>query len=204
MIDRRVARHPLPWLVEEVVRAGVDWIQIRERELEAGELFDWSRDLIAAARRGAQRAGRESLVLINRRIDLALALEADGVHLGFDAMAVGDARALLGSTARIGVSTHRPEEVADAARAGASYVHLAPIFAPLSKRSSAPALGLDTLRLACETGLPVLAQGGIEVSHCAAVLAHGAAGVAVTGAILMADDPVGQANALRHALDDAG
>lgn len=204
VVDRRASLHRLPELVEESIAAGVDWLQIRERELDTRSLLSWSRVLISAAQRAGRRVGREVKVVVNRRLDLALALDADGVHLGFDALGVPDARALLGDRAWIGVSAHRPEEVHAARRAGASYAQLAPIYAPLSKRSTRPALGLEPLRMACKAGLPVLAQGGVEASRCAALLAAGAAGVAVTGAISMADDPQAATRALRSALDAAG
>ena len=204
VMDRGIARDPLPELVEQVVQAGVDWIQIRERALEARELLEFAQSIAAAARRGARRSGRDLALIVNRRIDLALALGADGAHLGFDALAVADARSLLGESAWLGVSAHHPDEVAAAALAGASYAHLAPIFLPLSKRAARPALGLEPLRLACKCGIPVIAQGGVDASQCASLIEAGASGVAVTGAILMAEDPVVATADLRRSLDDAG
>ena len=92
-----------------------------------------------------------------------------------------------------------PAEIAD--HPGASYVQLAPIHAPLSKSSGRAPLGLAALREASGRGVPVLAQGGIEPANAADAVAAGAAGVAVTGAIDRADDPVRAARALREALD---
>jgi len=123
----------------------------------------------------------------------------DGVHLGGDAVSPADARALLGASAWIGVSAHAPEEID--ASAGASYAHLAPIFAPLSKTSGRPPLGLEALRRAAARDLPVLAQGGVTSERVPAILAAGAAGIAVTGSVLAADDPVAAVRALREALD---
>ena len=137
---------------------------------------------------------------MNRRSDVALAIGAEGVHLGFDAVGTEVARQLLGPDALLGVSCHAPEEVH--AAAGASYAHLAPIFPPLSKAASRPALGLSALRAAAGAR-PVLAQGGVEASNAGACLEAGAAGIAVTGAVLMADDPGAAAAALRAALDAA-
>ncbi len=199
VIDRQIAGHPLAETVAVAVRAGVDWIQIRERELEGAELLGWARSLIDAARAAASAGGVRAIV--NRRVDLALCLGAGGVHLGFDGMSPGEARALLGEGAEIGVSAHRPEEVNAAARSGASYAHLAPVFDPLSKTSGRLALGLEVLRAACACGLPVLAQGGVDADNAAAVIEAGGAGVAVTGAILMAEDPERATRALRRALD---
>ncbi len=168
---------------------------MRERALEGGALLRWTRSLSRAARQA-----RDSVrVLVNRRADVALAAGADGLHLGHDAMDPADARRLLGPKAQIGVSLHDPDEIE--AAGAASYAQLAPIFEPLSKAASRPALGLSALRAAAGRGLPVLAQGGVEARHAAALLAAGAAGVAVTGAVLMAEDPGAAAAALRAALD---
>ncbi len=186
------------------MKGGVDWIQIRDRELEGSQILRWSESLTAAAHRGRSASGREVAIFVNRRIDVALAATADGVHLGFDALAPRDARALFdlaGRSATIGVSAHHPDEVAAAARDGADNAHLAPIFAPKSKRSGRPPLGTRALEEARTCGLPVLAQGGIDAPRCREVVAAGAAGVAVTGAILMADDPETAAAELRQALD---
>jgi thiamine-phosphate pyrophosphorylase len=136
---------------------------------------------------------------VNRRADVALAISADGVHLGFDAMDVAAARRVFGEEALVGVSTHSVDEVR--AAAGASYVHLAPVFAPLSKPATRAALGLAAIEAAAQASVPVIAQGGVDASNAGAVRAAGAAGVAVTGAILRADDPATATAALRRALE---
>jgi thiamine-phosphate pyrophosphorylase len=153
------------------------------------------RDVIAAVR----AVNPNARVLVNRRIDVALAAGADGAHLGFDALPLAEARALLGANALLGVSAHGAHEVAAAARAGASYAHLAPIFAPYSKPASRAPLGLAALREAARVGIPVLAQGGIDAARAAACLAAGAAGVAVTGELCAAADPERAARELRGA-----
>jgi len=195
VIDRGAAVRALPAVVEAAVRAGVDWVQVRERALDGAELLAFAEDMAAAARRGA----REVRITVNRRADVALAIGADGVHLGFDAMDVAAARRVLGEEALVGVSTHSVDEVR--AAAGASYVHLAPVFAPLSKPATREALGLAAVEAAARFSVPVIAQGGVDASNAGAVRAAGAAGVAVTGAILMADDPATATAALRRALE---
>ena len=199
MLDASLSRAPLPALVEDCVAAGVDWVQVRERALPGSALLALCDALRAAAARGAARRGGRARVLVNRRIDVALAAGADGVHLGGDAVSPADARALLGDSAWIGVSTHAPEEID--AGCGASYAHLAPLFAPLSKTASRPPLGLAALARASARGLPVLAQGGVTPERIREILAAGAAGVAVTGSVLASDDPAGVVRALRKALD---
>ena len=103
----------------------------------------------ASSRRRAappKRAGRSVRVLINRRADVALAVGADGVHLGWNALPVAAARALLGADAIVGVAAHTPDEVRAAAAQGADYATLAPIFAPLSKPSERAPLGVARAR----------------------------------------------------------
>jgi len=200
--DRRIARMPLDEAVAAVVFGGVDWVQLRERDLEGRDLYELATRVIAAARDAARRRGGTVRVLINRRIDIALAVDADGVHLGFDALPVAQARSLLGAERLLGVSAHTPDEVRAAAAEGANYAHLAPIFAPLSKPLERTPLGLAAIA-ACGDALPLLAQGGLQ-AHCAAqAIRAGAAGVAVTGALLAAADPGAAAQALRATLDGA-
>ncbi len=201
--DSAASRQPLAASVERCVAAGVDWVQLRERGLEGAALLVLADTLRAAARRGAEARGGPVRFLVNRRADVALASGADGVHLGGDALPAARARALLGDDAWIGVSTHHPDEVAAAARAGASYAQLAPVFPPRSKPATRPALGAEALAAAAGHGLPVLAQGGITPENAGACLAAGAAGVAVTGWLLQAADPAAASAELRRALDRA-
>jgi thiamine-phosphate pyrophosphorylase len=189
--------------VAAAVGAGVDWVQLRERDLRGRELLELADAVGAAARRAARERDRPVRILVNRRVDVALAMEADGVHLGFDAVGPETARRLLGPAALIGVSTHAAEAVRTARDGGASYVHFAPVFPPLSKSPSRPPLGIAGLAAVAAAGVPVLAQGGIEAGNAAEAVSAGAAGVAVTGAILLAPDPAAAAAALRSALDRA-
>jgi len=193
-IDARLA------LVHAAVEGGVDWLQVRDRSLESAELLDFAERVAATARAAARE--RDVRVIVNRRTDIALALGDAGVHLGFDAVAASDARALLGEGALVGISAHGADELG--AAPGASYAHLAPIFPPLSKAPTRTPLGLDHLAAAARAPLPLIAQGGIEPGNAAAVVRAGAAGVAVTGAVLQADDPGGATRALRCALAEAG
>ena len=219
---------PLVAAVDAAVRAGVDWVQLRERDHDGAALLRWAGELCRVARRAAAARNRSVKILANRRIDVALAIRADGVHLGFDAVAPRAAAALMrlrptlrgvegiaaegtggeggsgegrGREAEIGTSAHALDEIAAAAGGGATYAHLAPIWPALSKSGTRPALGLEALASAARCGLPLFAQGGVTAQRCAAALAAGAAGVAVTGDILMARDPGRAAAALRAALD---
>ena len=193
---------PLETAVAEAVLGGVDWVQLRERDLGGRALCELAARVVAAARDAAQRRGGAVRVLINRRIDVALAVGAHGAHLGFDALPVALARSLLGPERLVGVAAHTPGEVRAAAANGANYAHLAPIFAPLSKPQQRAPLGVAAIEQ-CGAALPLLAQGGVEPTNAAALIRAGAAGVAVTGALLGAADPRAAAQALRAALDGA-
>lgn len=196
--DPRAGRGPLPKAVAAAIRGGVDWVQVRDRSLGGAELLA----LLDELRR---EAGPSRVCwLVNHRVDVALAGNADGVHLGFDGMAAQEARTLLGPEARIGVASHGPEELSadGATRRALSYAHLAPIYPPLSKTSDRPPLGLAALEQARKVGVPILAQGGITAARTRGCIAAGAAGVAVTGEILAAEDPEAAARALRQALED--
>ena len=200
VLDRATARGDLCAIVAAAVRGGVDWVQIRDRELPGSPLLDHADAVIRSARTAAADCGRDVRALVNRRVDVALAAGADGVHLGFDGMPPETARSLLGADAWIGASTHAAAEIPPLA-GRVHYVHLAPVFAPLSKASTRPALGTPALGEAAAHAVPVIAQGGIDAPTARAARAAGAAGVAVTGAILHADDPERAAAALREALD---
>ncbi|MBW2541954.1 MAG: thiamine phosphate synthase, partial [Deltaproteobacteria bacterium] len=185
VVDRAAVRGELANCIAAAVAAGVDWVQIRERELQGCALLAHAEEIAAAAREAAARRGARVKIFVNRRIDIALALAADGVQLGFDAVDPATARRLLPAGAAIGISTHHPDEVR-AAPPGVDYAQLAPIGQPLSKPHAGPYLGVRAVAEAADCGIPVIAQGGISAANAAAIVAAGAAGIAVTGAILSA------------------
>lgn len=177
--------------------AGVDWIQLRDRSLDAAPLHTIGKIL-------ARLAARDSncRVVINRRVDVAAAI-GSGAHLGFDAMSARQARTILGPSALIGASFHSVSEV-EAAASGIpllAYAQLAPIWDPISKKATRPALGLESLAAAALSGLPILAQGGLDPERAREAVQAGAAGVAVTGLLSQSKDPAAAARALREQLD---
>lgn len=192
---------------QALFEAGVDWIQLRERSLADESLFELARALVGArdARRRDPRAAGPSppRVIVNKRVDIALGADADGVHLGFDALDPAAARRLLGRDRLIGASLHSIAEVEAAAATGLDYAHLAPIWDPLSKPASRPALGPDALERAVRAGIPLIAQGGLDALHSSRAIVAGAAGVAVTGILGSASEACGVASELRTALDAA-
>jgi len=198
--DRAACAGDLAAAVEAAVAGGVDLVQVRDRALGGAALLAHVDALVAAARRGAAARGGAVCVVVNRRLDVALAAGAEGVHLGFDALPAAAARALLGAGGLVGVSAHAPEEVLALAPDVVDYAQLAPVFAPLSKASTRPCVGLEALARASRGPVPVLAQGGVHAENAAACVRAGAAGVAVTGALLQASDPAAAARALAAAL----
>jgi thiamine-phosphate pyrophosphorylase len=187
---------PLVDVVERALRGGVRAVQLRERGLEARALLDIAAELRALTAR------HDALLLINDRIDVALACGADGVHLPSHSFTVRDARTLLGTERLIGLSTHHPAEVARAAEDGADFTVFGPVFDTPSKRALGAPVGLDGLAAAAAavtpraTAFPVLAIGGVTAAEVPAARRHGAAGVAVIRAILAADDVEAAARAL--------
>lgn len=139
--------------------------------------------------------------LINDRCDIALAVNADGVHLGQSDLPLDLARKLMGSKRIIGISTHCAEEVRAATRGGADYIGFGPIFPTTTKPDHEPVVGLAGLRhIRALTPLPIFAIGGITEATVAEVVAAGANGIAVTSAILDAPDIPHAVNALRRPL----
>ena len=192
---QRTAGRPLLEVVEAALQGGVDAVQLREKDLPAAALFALATHLRDLTRRYGAR------LLINDRIDIALAVGADGVHLPVDSFAPADARRLLGPDALIGVSTHSVEQARAAAAGGADFIVFGPVFDTPLKRAFGTPLGLDAL--AHVTGavrVPVLAIGGLTADRVASVRQRGAHGVAVVAAILAADDPRMAAAALRAEL----
>lgn len=199
VVDRKSSALPLEVAVAEAVEAGVDWIQLRERELTGRKWLDWAAEITESAR----QIRPEIEIIVNRRLDVALAVKASGVHLGFDAVAASTARRILGDRCRIGASVHSADETRAKSRQEADYLHLAPIFNPLSKKPERPPLGLEPLRVACEAGIPILAQGGITAENSGQVIHAGACGIAVTGSILASKAPGEVTRTLRQALNSA-
>ncbi len=156
-------------LLAAIARADADWVQIREKDLPARDLFK----LVQAA----LPLGKK--IIVNTRMDVALAAGAAGLHLPQNSIRAGRWRSIAPPGFLIGVSCHGVESVRAAEQEGADYVLFAPVFAPLSKPSHSPSLGLAALSEASRSvRIPVLALGGITRKNAAACIEHGAAGVA--------------------------
>ena len=170
-------------IVKSAVSAGARLIQLREKELAAGE----SVKLAHQVRKVTQDAG--ALLIINDRLDIALAVGADGVHLGQDDLPIREARAIAPELI-IGASSHDVEEAVEAEAAGASYVNIGPLFPTQTKVGYEKCLGLEGLReISATISIPFTVMGGIKREHIADLLAAGAQSIALVTAVTAADDP---------------
>jgi thiamine-phosphate pyrophosphorylase len=169
---------------------GAAAIHLREKDLCGRDLLALARALLAVCRAHRQ------VLLVNDRLDVALAAGVDGVHLPAAGVPPADARRLLGARALIGVSCHSAADVSRAQAGGASYATFSPIHDTPSKRAYGPPLGVAALRDAARLGLPLVALGGIDAPRAAEARAAGAVGVAAIRAWLVGDDPAGAVRAL--------
>lgn len=174
--------------------AGADYLQLREKDLSAGELYNLARQI-------KQVLPGTTRLLVNDRLDVALAAGADGVHLGENSLPPAAARRILGPDKILGVSVHSPDSAIQAAAAGADYLLFGHIF-PTASKAGLPPRGLAALeQVVASVDIPVIALGGITVHRVAGCLAAGAGGVAVMSAVMAARDPAAAVAALRQALD---
>ena len=184
--DRQIAnQRPLEEIVAAAVDGGVNLVQLREKDLPTRQLLDLANRLHAAI------DGRAPL-LINGRLDVAIASESEGVHLPSDGLLPNHARTILGKDAIVGQTIHSVTEIADYAKSDIDYVELGTIFPSRSHPGGEP-LGLFAVRSAAEQPVPVIAVGGITAKNVANVIEAGASGVAVISAIMGGADPRGAA-----------
>ncbi|MCL5264997.1 MAG: thiamine phosphate synthase [Chloroflexi bacterium] len=170
-------------VVAEMLEAGVKLIQYREKEKEGGERYRECREL----RRLTREAG--AVFIVNDYVDLALMVEADGVHLGQDDYPIEPVRALVGEGMLIGVSTHSPAQAEDAVRRGADYIGVGPLFRTFTKKNVCEPVGLEYLDYAvANVPIPFVAIGGIKTHNVAEVRRHGARCIALVTEIVGAPD----------------
>jgi thiamine-phosphate pyrophosphorylase len=192
---QQTGNRPLREVVEAALRGGVRALQLREKDLPPRQLYPLARELRQLTHQYGAR------LLINDRIDVALAADADGVHLTTTSLPIEVTRQLVGAERLIGVSTHNLDEAQAAADGGADFVVFGPVFFTPSKAAYGEPVGLDALRaVRAAVKLPLLAIGGIKQANLEPVLAAGADGVAVISAVIAADDPTSASQDLLAAL----
>ncbi|MBU4495387.1 MAG: thiamine phosphate synthase [Acidobacteria bacterium] len=185
-------------IVAEALAGGITLLQLRAKKLDTRPFLDLALDLLPLVR----SAGVP--LIINDRVDIALASGADGVHLGRNDMPPAAARKLLGNNKIIGISANSAEEAAAAEAGGADYIGLSPIFGTPSKTDTDPPIGLSGIRrLTNAVTIPGIAIGGINRDNAADVFSAGAAGIAVISAIMGAEDVREAAAELRQIVESA-
>ena len=191
---KQTANRPLVDVVQAALDGGVRAVQVREKDLEGRELYELAEQLRALTMR------YQAQLLINDRIDVALAVEADGVHLGHNSFCVKDARRLLGTEKLIGVSTHSQQEITAAREA--DFIAFGPVYYTPSKAAYGEPQGLNRLREAVsQSAVPVFAIGGIKADRVAEVLETGAHGIAMISALSAATDPAQAARDVFQQID---
>ena len=185
-------------IVSAAVQGGATVVQLREKDCS-------TRDFIEQALAIKEFLKDQGVpLIINDRVDVAQAVEADGVHLGQSDMPLGVAKKILGDSMIIGISAESFQDAIEADRDGADYLGVSPIYATPTKTDTAPPLGLEGLRqIRKAVRLPLVGIGGLNRENTAEVIRNGADGVAVVSAIVAADDPQSAADALKQIIIEA-
>lgn len=184
IVDPHIVRRlTLVEALKEAAAGGAILFQYRDKTAPGRDLYHQAEQLRQAAH------DRGATFIVNDRCDVALAVEADGVHLGQDDLPLSLAKAVMGPNKLIGISTHTSEQVREATAGGADYVGFGPIFSTASKTNHEPVVGVEGLRQArLLTPLPIFAIGGITVASAEGIMHAGADGIAVMSAVWAAPD----------------
>ncbi len=176
---------------EKALNGGASMIQLRNKSGSGADLYSWAKRIKELCR------AHDATCIINDRLDIALAVEADGVHLGQNDLPAEAARKLLGSKRILGVSVSSADEAKKAVASGADYLGLGHIFPTGSKHKSSEPIGLERIVEVTKTiSIPVIAIGGITDDNVCDVLHAGASGIAVISAVANAPDPENAAGSL--------
>ncbi|MDR3320432.1 MAG: thiamine phosphate synthase [Desulfovibrio sp.] len=186
---------PLAVVAQNLLNAGVRILQYREKKLKAGKMLEECRML----RHMTRETG--ACFIVNDHIDIALLVEADGVHIGQEDLHVAEVRRLVGAKMLIGLSTHDPAQARAAQAAGADYIGVGPLFATKTKEDVVAPVGYDYLDWVMENmNMPFVAIGGIKERNIAEVARHGARCCALISELLGASDIAAKVAAVRKAM----
>lgn len=178
-----------------VIEAGVDVIQLRDKEATTAMLLETARLLLDVTR------SHGALMIVNDRVDVAVAIGADGVHLGDEDMPIGPARKMIGEAAIIGASAKRLVDCERVIEEGADYIGLGTVFSTPSKDDAGDPIGTGEVARVCgAVDVPVIAIGGIDLSTAESVVAAGVQGFAVISAVWGAEDPKAAVSSLSEIL----
>ncbi|MCP3891629.1 MAG: thiamine phosphate synthase [Desulfobulbaceae bacterium] len=197
--DRTLSRkRSLSAIVSVAVLGGVSCVQLREKNCSTREFVSEARQLLQVLQ------PKKIPLIINDRVDVALAVGADGIHLGQSDMGLQDARRLVGKTMIVGISAESTKDALEAEKYGADYIGVSPVFSTETKADIAPPLGLlGVAEIRRRVSIPVVGIGGINLSNCADVIRAGADGVAVVSAIVASACPETASRDLHQAVRQA-
>lgn len=175
--------------VQQLIEGGAAFIQLRDKHSTPREFYESAKSVMDFTR------GSEVKIIINDRVDIALAVKADGVHLGQDDLPPQYARQILGEKAIIGFSTHNIPQAIEAAKFSLDYIAIGPIFSTSTKENPDPVVGLEGLKTVRESigAFPLVAIGGINSANAKDVLANGADSLAIISGILREPTKISQA-----------
>jgi len=183
-------------LAEMAIAGGADTIQFRQKQGNMREMIGIARDMKSLCKKAGVT------LIVNDRIDIAIAAEANGVHLGQDDFPITLARRLLGNDKIIGGSARNLEEALECVNQGADYIGFGPVYSTLSKEDAGTATGIELLKEISETiSIPVIAIGGIGPVNIHEVIRSGAHGIAVISAVCCNPDPEQATRILKEAMN---
>lgn len=194
--DRELSKIPFYEMIKKAVKGGVTVVQLREKKLFSREFIEEALEV--------KRIINGVPIIINDRIDIALTVEANGVHLGNDDMPVDIARRILGKDFIIGASAGSVEEAIEKEKMGADYIAVSPVFSTPTKPDAGPPLGLEGIKeMKKFVKVPLIGIGGINKENVIDVMRSGADGVAVVSAVVSSEDPEKSARELRELIQRA-
>lgn len=187
-------------LTEEILDAGAGMVQYRAKRLSKGRYYQQVRALVEIAH------DRNVPLLVNDHIDIALAISADGVHIGQNDLPLPAARKLLPDNMILGISTHSESQVADVIGINVGYIAIGPVFPTSTKNNPEPVIGVDTVGKVKKLigSVPLVAIGGITVENAAEVIRSGADSIAIASAVIRAADPASVVRSLKETVERAG
>ncbi|HOJ30175.1 MAG TPA: thiamine phosphate synthase [Spirochaetota bacterium] len=190
--DRQLAKKPVEVVVEEAIKGGADCVQLREKNIDTKEFVEIAQMIKYITDR------YNVPLIINDRIDVALAVHAYGVHLGQDDMPLTIARKIVPHAMVIGISVSTVNEAIEAEKDGADYIGAGSVFPTSTKDDISGIIGLEGIQeIKKAVSIPVIAIGGIQIHNAEQVIQHGADGIAVVSAIVSSDNPYEAAKTLK-------
>lgn len=185
--NRKLSKKPVIETVADAIRGGARMVQYREKDLPMPEIIKQAHEIAELCRQS------NVLFAINDHIDVAVSVDADGIHVGQRDATYYEARDAVGSEKIVGVSASSVAQAVEAARNGADYVGLGPVFHTYTKRDAGKAIGLSTITEAkSRAGIPIAGIGGITLENCASVIKAGADGVCAISDVVGSDDIAGR------------